>query len=59
MSEEAVKQSNPGERISTVSTGNTATSYIDIERLAEKVYQLMQIDVRLARARGYVLRVRK
>ncbi len=31
---------------------STAGPSIDIEKLAEKVYQLMRAEVRLARARG-------
>ena len=31
---------------------STASPAIDIEKLAEKVYQLMREEIRLARARG-------
>jgi hypothetical protein len=31
---------------------STASATIDIEKLAEKVYQLMREEIRLARARG-------
>ena len=37
--------------VSTASTPSTGSS-IDIEQLAEKVYQLMRDDARLDRARG-------
>jgi|GraSoiStandDraft_46_1057282.scaffolds.fasta_scaffold602573_2 hypothetical protein len=37
---------------STPHTASTASPAIDIEKLAEKVYQLMREEIRLARARG-------
>ena len=37
---------------STSSATNAASQSIDIEKLAEKVYQLMRADVRQAQARG-------
>jgi hypothetical protein len=40
--------------------GRPATAHgIDIEQLAEKVYRLMQSELRLTRARGGTSRVRK
>lgn len=46
---------NSGKPIST-SGGNMVAPTIDIERLAEKVYQLMQADIRQTRARNGMLR---
>ena len=38
---------------------NRSSQKIDIEKLAEKVYQLMRTDLRQARARGNTYRSRK
>lgn len=40
-------------------TSSEHNAAIDIEKLAEKVYQLMLADVRLARARGQAHRPRR
>lgn len=54
---------NPPSASSSVSgtpaSQRTTPQGIDIEQLADKVYRLMQADVRLTRARGGTSRVRK
>ncbi len=44
---------------STPTSQRTTSQAIDIEQLADKVYRLMQADVRLTRARSGTSRVRK
>ena len=39
-------------------TSSTANQVIDIERLAEKVYQLLRKEIQMDRARGDVRRLR-
>ncbi len=54
---------NPPSTSSTASNmpmnQRAVTQAINIEQLADKVYRLMQADVRLTRARGGTSRVRK
>jgi hypothetical protein len=53
------EMSNAVPTTSTQSSAPTAISHIDIEKLTEKVYQLMRADLRLARARNTTHRTRK
>jgi hypothetical protein len=51
-----VKNTTESEKVRN--TSSTANQVIDIERLAEKVYQLLCKEIRMDRARGDVRRLR-